>query len=111
MIEAYEYGEAQNWIGFILCPSAEKQLKTLGLPAQRRFNYVYTNIPFNKRASELIPNLPACIIGQWVSNNPCIVSLIRMRDRATDGRIIQKYENTIQFIESNQRNLALDFDR
>jgi hypothetical protein len=24
LIEAYQYGEAQDWIGFILCPSAEK---------------------------------------------------------------------------------------
>lgn len=110
LVEAYEYGEAQNWIGFILCPSAEKQLKIFDHPAERLDNYAYTNIPFNKRISELIPYLPACILGQWVSPNPCIDSLISMRDRATDAKIIQKYENTIQFIESNKRELSLDFD-
>jgi hypothetical protein len=111
LIEAYEYGEAQDWIGFILCPSAKKQLEVLGRPAERLSHYAYTNIPFNKRESELIHYLPACILGQWVSPNPCIDSLIKMRDRATDDRIIQKYENTIRFIESNKRNLSLGVDR
>lgn len=109
LVEAYEYGEAQDWIGFILCPSAEMQLNGLGHPAQGIVDYAYTNIPFNKRGSKLENNLPACVLGQWHGpENPCIESLIQMRDRATDDRIIQKYENTIKFIESNKSPLPFN---
>jgi hypothetical protein len=109
LVEAYEYEEAQDWIGFILCPSAEMQLKALGHPAHGIVDYVYTSIPFNKRGSKLENNLPACVLGQWHGpENPCIESLIGMRDRATDSSIIQKYENTIRFIESNERSLPFN---
>ncbi len=112
LIEAFEYAEAQDWIGFILSPSAENQLKSLGHSPETLFDYAYTTIPLNKRVSELVHNLPACILGQWVGpDNPCVVSLKRMRDQVVDKNIIQKYENAINFIESNQRVLTLDFER
>ena len=108
LVEAYEYGESQNWIGFILCPSAQMQLEVLGYPAELRVNYAYTNIPYNKRESKLIKNLPACILGQGVSPNPCIDSLIKMRDMVTDDKIIEKYQNSIEFIQRNKRELAFE---
>lgn len=32
LLEAYEYGENQDWIGFLLCPSSTTKLTELGLP-------------------------------------------------------------------------------
>ena len=40
LVEAYEYGEAQDWIGLILCPSATERLKHLGLPPEERLYYL-----------------------------------------------------------------------
>ena len=54
LIEAYKYGEDQDWIGLILCPSADKELKHL---AQVPRNYKKEDIPFKK----LKENLPALI--------------------------------------------------
>lgn len=88
LIEAYEYGEAQDWIGFLLCPSAEERLKQLGPPAERRLNYAYADIPFNKRTDTLRRNLPACILGNWVSSgNTIIDKLVQMKERITDQSI------------------------
>ena len=109
LIEAYEYGEAQDWIGFLLCPSAEERLKQLELPAESRLNYAYSDIPFNKRSNSLKQNLPACILGNWVSinnQNPIIEKLGQMKERIYDEEIRAKYERTIDFIQKNKRLLA-----
>lgn len=106
LIEAYEYGEAQNWIGFILCPSAKQRLIELKLQPELRLNYANTSIPYNKRNNKLDANLPACILGSYGlfnNRNPCLNSLISLRDRVDDERIIEKYDNTIAFIEANKR--------
>ena len=41
LIEAYKYGEIQDWIGFVLCPSAVSRLSSLGFPATERRNYAF----------------------------------------------------------------------
>jgi hypothetical protein len=106
LIEAYEYGEAQNWIGLILCPSAEEKLNDLGLPAEARLNYAYTDIQFNKRSKDLKRNLPACILGNWVSYGEEIIEkLVQMKERISDPNIQSKYERTINFIQDNRRTL------
>lgn len=102
LIEAYEYGEAQDWIGFILCPSAEERLNKLNLPVQQRLNYTYENIPYNKRTRNLSQKLPACIIGNWISinnKNPIIEKLEEIRKRITDDNVKLKYDRTIEFIK------------
>jgi hypothetical protein len=114
LIEAYEYGEAQDWIGFILCPSAEEKLKQLGLPAEHRLNYSYEDIPYNKQTRNLKQNLPACIIGNWVSvndQNPIIAKLKQMQERITDDNIKLKYDRTISFIQRHKRVLVSENDR
>jgi hypothetical protein len=111
LIEAYEYGEAQDWIGLLLCPSAEERLKYLGLPVERRLNYAYADIPFNKRSNNLRQNLPACILGNWVSRNnqnPIIEKLAQMKKRIDDENIRYKYDRAIEFIQKNKRLLIIE---
>ncbi len=106
LIEAYEYGEAQDWIGFVLCPSAERKLNSIGLFSNESLPYAHTNIPYNKRKDELKSNLPACILGCWVQmgdKNPTLKNLYEMRDSAVEEKIKQKYDNSITFIEKNKR--------
>ena len=45
-----EFGEAQDWIGFLLCPSAVVRLDEVGLPAGERLNYAYSEIPSKNMA-------------------------------------------------------------
>ncbi|RJR46390.1 MAG: hypothetical protein C4576_10920 [Desulfobacteraceae bacterium] len=78
LIEAYEYGESQDWIGFVLCPSAETKLNKMGFFTGRMLTYAHTNIPYNKRRDELKGNLPACILGCWAriaGKNPSLERL------------------------------------
>ena len=118
LIEAYEYGEAQDWIGLLLCPSAEERLEHLGLPAERRLNYAYSDIPFQKRPkkrpSNLKKNLPVCILGNWVSHNnqnPIIERLSQMKERIVDENKRSKYDRAIEFILKNKRVLASEINR
>jgi hypothetical protein len=91
LLEAYKYGEAQDWIGFILSPSAEKRLKQLETLSELRLNYVHTDIPF-KTTSKLNHNLSACIIGKNVgkttmsgnNKNPIIEKLSQMKKQIKD---------------------------
>ena len=113
LIEAYEHGEAQDWIGFLLCPSAEERLEQLGLSAKRRLNYAYADIPYNKWSSNLDQNLPACILGNWVlvnNQNPIIERLSKMKERIDDENIRSKYDRAIKFIQKNKRFLASEVD-
>jgi hypothetical protein len=114
LIEAYEYGEAQDWIGFLLCPSAERRLDQLGSSAKKLLDYAYTKIPYNKRLDHLNQSLPACIIGNRVSVNdrcPIIGKLDGMKRRITSEDIRAKYDRAIEFILQNKRVLPSEIIR
>lgn len=112
LVEAYEYGEAQDWIGYLLCPSSVVRLDEVGLHAVKQLNYAYTNIPVkidspaNKLPPHIVRNLPACILGRWATVNDvniCLSALREMKSMSKVDSIAHKYENSIQFIESNRR--------
>jgi hypothetical protein len=65
LIEAYEYGEAQDWMGLVLCPSATEVLERQGLLTGQDSNYAYTTIPYGKRNPRFQKQLPACVVGKW----------------------------------------------
>jgi len=118
LVEAYEYGEAQDWIGFILCPSAEKRLIELKVDPKKLLYYAYAEIPYCKRSNKLVRKLLACIIGNWVGvsvngqndKNPIIKRLNGMKERVIDKDIRAKYDKTIEFLNNNKRFLALNVD-
>jgi hypothetical protein len=79
LIEAYEWGENQDWIGLLLCPSMEERFKGQKMPAGVRLNYASTYISFREHPKEqpgnLKNNLQACILGKWIfvnNQNPII---------------------------------------
>lgn len=106
LVEAHDYGEAPNWLGFLLAPSAVQQFEQLGVPAGNRLNYAYAKLPFKKdRGVGLVAELPACLLGQWITlngRNPCLDALGEMKMKAA-GSQAEKYANTIAFIEANRR--------
>lgn len=109
LVEAYHYGENQNWIGFVLSPSCVEQMASIGLPADRRLNYAYWNIPYKRIDETLSKTLPAYILGDSAEvsgKNACLDKLREMRSRLKGGNHTAKYENAISFIEANRRGLA-----
>lgn len=106
LIEAHEYGEAQDWLGLLLAPSAVVQMDKLGVPAGKRLNYAYGKIPFKAGSKLAVTELPACILGQWITlngQNPCVEAMAEMKNRATAEAHIGKYERAIEFAQKNRR--------
>jgi hypothetical protein len=106
LLEAYHYGENQNWIGFVLTPSCVEQMAAIGLPADQRLDYAYWNIPYINPDKTLVERLPACILGGSVGNNACLDELYKMKTRIGNSYQITKYENTISFIEANKKQVV-----
>jgi hypothetical protein len=109
LVEAYRYGENQDWIGFILSPSCIQQMAAVGLPADRRLNYAYWKIPYKEFHEDLPESLPACILGGSHTingRNACVEKLRKMKERSKHSKHTVKYENAIQFIEANKREIA-----
>ncbi len=119
LIEAYHYGENQDWIGFILTPSAVNQLTAIDYYLSE-VNYSCWNIPYKKAACctsahkdtrILQKSLPAYIIGNATRagvamENKCLNKLCAMRANLKDPSLIKKYTNTIDFIENKQMKLG-----
>jgi hypothetical protein len=114
LIEAYHYGENQDWIGFVLSPTAVNQTAILGLPTNQSINYAYWNIPYKKSKMgdfNFQESLPAYIIGRHAvinGRNPCLDKLKEMKNNLKDKGLIKKYDNTINFIEKNIRTFVKD---
>lgn len=109
LVEAYQYGEAQDWVGYMLTPSAVSQMEKVQLPANERLNYDYGPIPLKQEAiaKGLNASLPACILGRWIKlngKNPCVVALEEM-ERKAQSQHKHKYFNTLKFIADNHRQI------
>jgi hypothetical protein len=100
-LEAYECGENQDWIGFILCPSSVERLDVLKLPIKERLNYVEYPVPF-KRPQYQEAKVGVCILGNWIfssdGSNTLLPKLQQMNASQTDPLIRRKYERTIEFL-------------
>ena len=111
LIEAYEWSEGQDWIGLVLCPSCIKRLEKLNQSATDYKHYVeYVKPPFMKSPPSDSCRCAACILGDWVKTgnsdiSDLLINLREMRDEQKDEKIIQKYNRTIDFIESHQTRL------
>jgi hypothetical protein len=106
LIESHEYGEAQDWIGFVFCPSAEEQLEKLRLPARERLHYKHAAVPWKKgsRQKEKGETAYAIVPGSHAKSNfgenLLLPPLKRMKSRQSNLSVIKKYDNTIEFIEN-----------
>lgn len=106
LVEAYEYGDGQDWIGLLLCPSATERLEALGLPASGRLNYTFADVPWKRPPRGAPAHLPACILGNWITvndRNPCLDALQAMASHIAAVPVREKYLRAIAFIEANRR--------
>ena len=103
LLEAYEWGENQDWIGYVLAPSAAARLDAVGLPPLQRLNYRAHDIPFKKPPEGGSESAVACLLGNWIQTstggNFLMRPLQQMYERQSDKRVRAKYERTIAFLK------------
>jgi hypothetical protein len=101
LMDAYEYGENQNWLNFVIAPSAYKALKSLSFPMEERLHYrlVEQNGVITHSKNE---NVFAFAFNNGSVNlqNPFLSALISMREKSPPS-VHNKYDNTIQFIKQH----------
>ena len=103
LVEAYRTGESQDWIGLLLCPSAERRLDGMSTPSSLSRYWRKVVVP-SKESSPRLDSMYACLLGSWThvnGQNPLIDALKTMRARCTDERAAMKHERTIAFLESS----------
>lgn len=112
LVEAYLYGEAQDWIGFVLCPSAAAAMERLGVPANQRPHYGLWTPAWRDGPPKGAPDrLAACLLGSWMTlngKNPIRARLHEMAAAAPEGAIRAKYHRAIRFIDENPRRIVND---
>jgi hypothetical protein len=104
IVEAFRYGEAQDWLGLLVCPSALAELRQHDLPSP--LNYVTASIPWSehKTPSGAPAELPAFVIGRDSPRNgksPYVSSLEAMRGAASHLDHRSKYDLTLNFIREH----------
>jgi hypothetical protein len=107
LVESYQWGEAQVWLGFILTPSAVTKLESLKLPIEERLNYRYHPVFFKIKGRSRKKGAAACLLGNWIYSgdrkNPLLSELIEMRKSQKDSKIVRKYDRTIAFLQQYER--------
>lgn len=102
LMDAYEYGEYQNWLNFVIAPSAYKALANLDFPMEDMAHYRLVT------EKEIITHpKKECVFAYAFNNgmvnnkNPFLGALSSMRARSPKAVQI-KYDNTIQFIKKHE---------
>ena len=99
LMDAYEYGENQNWLNFVIAPSAYNALEKLDFPMEERAHYrlVEQNGVITHSKNE---NVFAFAFNNGSVNlqNPFLSALASMKEKSPKS-VHNKYDNTIQFIE------------
>lgn len=105
MVEAYEYGESQDWIGLVLCPSAEAAMKNLDLslddPTKRRHNWSYWNPVWKKAPCDAPKRIGACVPRVVISGKDLTITVLTEMAGWCPEKARDKYARAIEFIRSN----------
>jgi hypothetical protein len=99
-IDAYEYGEDQNWIGLVLTPTAVEKIRQVGLEPLHH-DFVQYRIPFRKFFGH---KALAYRMKDGMTNfqSPLLPKLRELQLIAPDFAQ-EKYINTIKFMEAMHR--------
>lgn len=101
LMDAYEYGEKQNWLNLVVSPSAYRELEKLSFPMEERAHYrlVKESGVITHHENE---NIFAYAFNNGTINNdnPFLEALISMREMSPQADH-DKYNNTIKFIEKH----------
>lgn len=103
LIDAYHYGEGQDWLGFVLTPSAITQLTAVGIPATERLNYRKVTDPAVLKPGVEGPVYAFCFgDGSVQGKNRYLAPLESMKKKAGASQA-SKYEKTIEFLNSHNQ--------
>jgi hypothetical protein len=116
LVEAYRFGEHQDWIGFLLTPSAEAQMETVKLPARERIYYRRSKIPWKTNCEKdsedqghYPENLFVCEFqNRGAGRDFCLKALSQMEERSEVDGIKRKYQNTLGFIRGYSKKRVDD---
>jgi hypothetical protein len=104
LIDAYNYGEKQQWVGFILTPSVFKRLESSSVALAARAHYRLVD------ESGIINHEPSTPVHAFAFNNgtvqgknPYLSALQQMKTNAPP-HAKEKYERTISFIHKHHRS-------
>lgn len=103
LVEAYEYGEGQDWIGLLLCPSAARRLDASADAPRVKQYYRMVDIPWKRTPTDAPARLWACLMGSWIhrnNQNPVLETLERMQSECSSDDARQKYKRTLAFLRS-----------
>lgn len=101
LIDAYHYGEGQDWLGFILTPSAIEQMNEVNLNVRERT--FYREVVNNNILKEGVKGpVFAYAFNNGLVNgkNPLLKSLYSMKEDVS-SKYKEKYQRTIDFIEQH----------
>jgi len=107
MVEAHDYGEAQDWIGLLICPSAEAAMDRLGLPIANRLDYAHWQPMWKKGKAP--PSAPkrvgACLLGRLFDgrSNFDLLGTLRAMAAECPAKDVGKYDRAIDFVLMNPR--------
>jgi hypothetical protein len=107
MVEAHDYGEGQDWIGLLLCPSAEAAMVGFGLSVAERLDYAYWRPVWKggKGPKDAPERIGACLLGRVLDGRSNLGLLDGLRGMAASCSAVArpKYVRAIQFVLDNQR--------
>ena len=103
LIEAYEYGEQQNWLGLLLTPSVFRRLEGTQFDVRERYNYrpAPADGVIRHRVSENV--FAFAFNNSTVSGANPLLTAVRYMKRTAADRYQEKYENTERFIVTHSR--------
>ena len=105
LVEAYEYGEGQDWVGMLLCPSATSRLERSSGFDRVSHYYRLTEVPWKRRPSGAPARLSTCVLGSWVhrnNENALLEPLEQMLSRCTRDDVRIKYVRTLTFLREHE---------
>jgi hypothetical protein len=100
-VEAYEYCEGQDWIGFLLTPSATKAVRNEGLEPLHH-HFISDALPLKYELPSVDVVAYRFQDGSSNFDSPLLPKLKQMQFLAPDNAK-SKYTNTIEFIERHYR--------
>ncbi|RKY24227.1 MAG: hypothetical protein DRP62_04190 [Planctomycetota bacterium] len=105
VINAYEYAEKQNWIGYIVTPEANNRLDELDVNlSEWRVAFTRYPVPFHKKKEEKDYTLELFVSKIHHNRNEVIRAVKAMQQEAMKDENYQekykiKYENTLKFFD------------
>jgi hypothetical protein len=105
LIDAHEYGEKFDWLGFVLHPSALKKMSEVSQPVSSLYykNHLVESknreINISKKKRVVAYKAGPGSILPVVGGNPYLATMQEIHSSIRSKKIRKKYQNTIRFIE------------